>query len=110
MTGQTLFTIVVSFQFIVTFLYFIVLQGFFNSAKEEDNDLWELMGKPHIFLNNTPMNFSKFMSCLTKSEYLKSNSKRVRGYGILSKTLLYSGLLNLVIILVLINTGNIPLN
>ena len=52
----TIFFTIFIINFVVVFLYFIKLRNLLNYLKEIHTSKWEELGKPTVFMNNSPQN------------------------------------------------------
>ena len=80
MEDQTFIYIFIT-SFVLVIAYLISLQTMFNAAKNSDSTLFEELGSPHIFHNNTPSHTLKALKTLLLFKYLQSNSKKVVMWG-----------------------------
>lgn len=67
--------------FLIMAIYFFLLKRFLYFLKIDENAIWEELGSPSIFMNNTPKNMMETLGYLFSKKYSKSSSSRVVSYG-----------------------------
>lgn len=73
-----LFWLVFFLPFILIFIYFAILQRFFNVVEKEDPVLWEKIGRPHILKNNNISNGMAVLGCLFSASYNNSSPSVIK--------------------------------
>lgn len=62
-------------------IYLFLFKKFLFFLKIDENSIWEELGSPSIFMNNTPKNMMATLGYLFSKKYSKSSSSRVVSYG-----------------------------
>lgn len=78
---------------VIVLLYFRKLRMLLATIRECERKLWENLGSPTLFLNNSPRNSYALSKLLFTKQYMCAESEQVRCLGLSARRLLLAGLL-----------------
>ena len=78
---------------VIVLLYFRRLRMLLLAMQEYESKLWEKLGSPTLFLNNSPRNSYALSKFLLTKQYMCVESEQVRLLGLSARRLLLSGLI-----------------